>query len=190
LTYKTLVLKGSLKLPDFASVCPICKGKDCAVRHGFYMRFYFDFFLKNLLYIPVFRFLCRRKNKKFKQKNAPKTFSLLPSNLIPFRRYDAHCLLFIARKRYGEKLSLLSTALKLCGHFQPFDLNCSCSTIFSYQKLFAAPAMRLAFFLKKPHLNDVNAALLYFFSFKDKDIPKLLASFFAAHRRFLFGISS
>jgi hypothetical protein len=70
-----------LKIPDFKRACPLCGGADCAVRHGLYYRLVVD--LEGLVIerFPIPRFRCRRPGKAV-------TFSVLPSALVPRRRFS------------------------------------------------------------------------------------------------------
>jgi len=77
--------KQSYDFPDYSEQCPLCGGKDCAVRIGFYYRK--QIVLSFIVYsdVPVPRWLCRKKGH-LKVKH--RTFSLLPSALIPYHRHD------------------------------------------------------------------------------------------------------
>ena len=74
---------------DFSSLigpaCPICGNKDCYREITPYWRYameLFPAFAKKR--IPIARFLCRRR---------PRTFSLLPLQLIPYYQYTANAIL-------------------------------------------------------------------------------------------------
>jgi hypothetical protein len=77
-----------LKIPDFKSACPLCGGVGCAVRHGLYYRRVID--LEGLVIerFPIPRFRCRRCGKAA-------TFSVLPSALVPRRRFSLPLMLLI-----------------------------------------------------------------------------------------------
>jgi hypothetical protein len=65
--------------------CPICGGKNCPEFLGYYTREAVDEkgrFFKDL---PIARFKCNRKGNNIKVDH--KTFSLLPYQLIPYRKY-------------------------------------------------------------------------------------------------------
>ncbi len=72
-------------LPAFEDCCPICGGKDCPRFLGFYYREVVD---ENGTYyklFPILRFICARKGFR----NAKhRTFSLLPSQLVPYSKYS------------------------------------------------------------------------------------------------------
>jgi|1185.fasta_scaffold87915_2 hypothetical protein len=75
-----------LKIPDFKSSCPLCGCAGCAVRHGLYYRRIVD--LEGLVIerFPIPRFRCRGKAA---------TFSVLPSALVPRRRFSLPLMLLI-----------------------------------------------------------------------------------------------
>ena len=75
-----------LKIPDFKAACPLCGGAGCAVRHGLYHRLVVD--LEGLVIerFPIPRFRCRGKAA---------TFSVLPSALVPRRRFSLPLMLLI-----------------------------------------------------------------------------------------------
>jgi hypothetical protein len=73
---------------DFVSIigtsCPICGEENCYRKIPFYLRNAIDLFpeFKKAL-IPVTRFLCRKYRR---------TFSLLPTQLIPYHQYTVHAV--------------------------------------------------------------------------------------------------
>lgn len=75
-----------LKIPDFKEACPLCGGAGCAVRHGLYHRLVVD--LEGLVIerFPIPRFRCRGQAA---------TFSVLPSSLIPRRRFSLPLMLLV-----------------------------------------------------------------------------------------------
>lgn len=73
------------QFPDFSAQCPLCGGKNCAVRIGFYIRKRLVFYLRTYSDVPILRWLCRQKGP-LKAKH--RTFSLLPSALIPYHKND------------------------------------------------------------------------------------------------------
>jgi len=72
-------------LPDYRDRCPLCRGADCAVRHGLYFRSLVD--LDSCLYerFPVARFRCRRRGP---QQPQDVTFSVLPAQVVARRRFS------------------------------------------------------------------------------------------------------
>lgn len=89
--------------------CPVCRKKDCGIRRiAPYRRRVIDLlpvYREGVVYVA--RFLCREKKK---------TFSLLPVQLAPYRRYTIASILFallVAERSAGEQgLSLFSVAEK------------------------------------------------------------------------------
>ena len=62
-------------IPDYRSRCPLCGGKECAVRHGLYFRKVVGRDGELWERFPVPRFLCRRRGPG---KPTAVTFSVLP----------------------------------------------------------------------------------------------------------------
>lgn len=81
--------KETYNFPDFSDQCPLCGEKKCAVRIGFYYRKKLVFEFKTYKNVPIARWLCREKGP-LKPKH--RTFSLLPSALIPYRSHDLNLI--------------------------------------------------------------------------------------------------
>ena len=77
--------KKTYQFPDFSEQCPLCGGKNCAVRIGFYIRKRLVLYLTTYYDVPIPRWLCRQKGP-LKPKH--RTFSLLPFALIPYHNND------------------------------------------------------------------------------------------------------
>ena len=100
-------------LPDYRDRCPVCKGADCAVRHGLYFRRVVD--REGHVYeaFGVPRFLCRRRGPR---RSRPVTFSVLPAVLVPRRRFSLALLRRIVllvgegTRRLGRVLDELAAA--------------------------------------------------------------------------------
>jgi hypothetical protein len=96
---------GKWSIPDFSDECPICSGADCAKYWGTYTRrvvepmsgFSADDF-------PIMRFRCFRVGKPHVRDV---TFSLLPLELVPYRRLSVKFLLEAVLVRVKRKLSWL-----------------------------------------------------------------------------------
>jgi hypothetical protein len=71
--------------PNFSDQCSLCGGKNCAVRIGFYIRKKLVICLETYYHVPIPRWLCQKKGP-LKPKH--RTFSLLPSALIPYHKND------------------------------------------------------------------------------------------------------
>jgi hypothetical protein len=78
-------------IPDYRDCCPLCLGRDCAVRHGLYHRPVIDQDGRVYADFPVPRFKCRRKGARCP---GSVTFSVLPSQLVSRRRV---CLPLVVR---------------------------------------------------------------------------------------------
>lgn len=87
------MLNGTYEFPTYSHCCPICHGKNCCIRHGYYFRPVIDENGTFFKYFPIARYLCRRKGKA---KINHRTFSLLPWQLIPYRKQVITFLLSVA----------------------------------------------------------------------------------------------
>lgn len=101
--------------------CPICKGIGCAIYHGYYTRRVIDppsGFSEDMF--PVIRFRCRRYGKA--QVFDHKTFSLLPLQLVPYRRLSLLFMLLAVYQWLGSRVSTLrtSSAIESC-YWQHID---------------------------------------------------------------------
>ncbi len=72
-------------LPDYRDRCPLCRGSDCAVRHGLYFRRLVDVDGRTYERFPVARFRCRRRGP---DQPRDVTFSVLPAQVVPRRRFS------------------------------------------------------------------------------------------------------
>lgn len=101
-TYLNQIENGTLDFPSYSHCCPLCHGKECCIRHGYYYRQVIDesgTFFKSF---PIARYLCRRKGKA---RLKDLTFSLLPEQLIPYRKFSTAFLLAVAEFRSGHSIS-------------------------------------------------------------------------------------
>ena len=137
--------------------------------------------------IYIARYLCRRTNPDFKDKKAHKTFSLLPSGIIPYKRYDAKAALFIAEKRHGENKSFLAIVLELLEYFSPENIGIDISHIPRYLKLFNSVCLKLSFYLEYEGYFEALTVLRFL---KEKDITAYCMKFFKKTGKFLFGTPS
>lgn len=69
--------------PDYKDCCPLCHGKDCPRRHGFYYRRKAHDGIKYYEDIAIVRYLCHQTGPI---KPEHRTFSLLPIQLIPYHQ--------------------------------------------------------------------------------------------------------
>ena len=107
--YYGIFSKGKWNIPNYwDKPCEICGAVGCATYHGFYTRHAVDpmtgFSVNDF---PVMRFLCNRVGYKF--KSVHRTFSLLPSELIPFRKLSLEYMMQSVLIRVKRKLSLFKS---------------------------------------------------------------------------------
>ncbi len=100
-------------IPDFRDKCPLCGGKDCAVRHGLYFRGVVDRDGQVYEDFPVPRFRCRRRGPR---RPEAVTFSVLPAQLVPRRRLSLPLMLWLvsllgaAQRSVEQVLDALASA--------------------------------------------------------------------------------
>jgi len=94
-------LRDIIKLDiDLNKRCPLCGGEGCVQFIGYYHRCvvtkdgdsYDDF--------PIARYLCRRKGKRRVVNH--RTFSLLPRQLVPYKKYSVEFMMKQVKARYVE----------------------------------------------------------------------------------------
>jgi hypothetical protein len=106
-TYYFAFRAGQWDIPDFSEECPICGGEDCAVYWGFYTRQVIEpMGGLSVDDFPVMRFRCYRRGGTPRVSDV--TFSLLPLDLVPFRRLSlkfmvAAVLLWLQRRLSRER---------------------------------------------------------------------------------------
>ena len=101
--------------------CEICGARGCASYHGFYTRAVIEpstgFAVSDF---PVMRFLCHGVGEE--RKSNDRTFSLLPVELVPFRKLSLLYMVLSVLIRIKRKLSLLESldviAAELCTRTQ------------------------------------------------------------------------
>ena len=105
-------------LPDYRDRCPLCGGAGCAVRQGLYPRRVVDEGGRVYKAFRVPRFLCNRRGPN---RSVHVTFSVLPSLLVPRRRFSLALLIQIVElvgkstRTLGQVLDTLA-ALDQGGH--------------------------------------------------------------------------
>ena len=94
-----------LDLPfDLSDRCPLCGGKDCAEFIGYYYRGVVDEKGTYSKSFPIVRFKCNRKGGPPVVDH--KTFSLLPYQLVPYRKYSIDFIFKTLVMRYKEQRTI------------------------------------------------------------------------------------
>lgn len=91
--------------------CPLCGGRDCAVRLGVYSRTVVDWKMQEIQ-VQVARFLCRRKGPKIAKE---RSFSVVPAEVIPRRKWSMRLILHVAFW-YSDSLRTALDRLSAGGH--------------------------------------------------------------------------
>jgi hypothetical protein len=139
--YYSLVQAEKWVFPDFSDCCPICHGRDCAVRIGFYYRTAFDIFL--MVYItdlPIARYKCQRKRKPLVKDL---TFSLLPHCLIPYLKPTIPSFMDIIYDKYHHKKSTEKILDKLYMRIAVNSFNLSARSLLRYYQLFHQTVIKI-----------------------------------------------
>ena len=170
--------------PSFKHECPICGGKDCAVRIGYYYRYSISLLLGKKFLIKVARYLCQRKNPHFKDKKAHRTFSLLPTECIPYHQYDRDYLLSIAKNCYLEGKSRIDIVASLGeSSYSSFDVG----HIFGYLMIFQTTCLKLSVYFNDTSFHDPPFTIDFLSKQKLSDFIVL---FYKKSGRFVFGTPS
>jgi hypothetical protein len=106
-------------LPDYRDCCPVCSGRDCAVRHGLYYRGLVDVDGQVYERFPVVRFRCLRRGPK---QARDVTFSVLPAAVVPRRRLSLELMQWLVGRvtEGGRAISrVLDEAARLGGDSRP-----------------------------------------------------------------------
>lgn len=187
---------------QFQDCCPICGGKDCPNVLGSYHRQVVD---ENGTYykeFPIIRFKCNRKGLKTTRH---RTFSLLPSPLVPYSKYSLP-FVFKAMKEWklhGKSAKEVLDELTLMEETGVICVNPS--TLYQFEKLLITATEKILTtgFLQEIHssLNnpDEETRIRTFLGFFDERIraPSSIAYQFYLHgggyrknAAFLFGTPS
>lgn len=185
--YCASTLTGRWEFPDFSDECPICGGKECAVRHGFYGRWGYSLKDRKLLYIPVPRYLCRKKGKS-PPKSRHRTFSLLPSSLIPYHLYDVDCLVHIVRGIYQKQQTMLQAAMSLMERLSGDHTALEAAHAFRSLNVFRPACLKMNLCLQDSRFLKPAYVLEYLCGLKD--LSRYMFQFYERFKIFLFGNSS
>lgn len=143
------VQAGNFHFPNFSQKCPICHGKDCAVRIGFYFRCSLDLDsdkkIISLLLVPIVRFLCKQKQKP---KHKHRTFSLLPDTLIPYNRISLDLLMYILQLLIDRAFTIAQT-LDQIDALSPDACMMSEKTLIHILTLFEQTRIKLILFFQQ-----------------------------------------
>lgn len=151
------------------------------MRHGVYWR---NVILEGaMIRIPVARYLCRRRGKA--APGAHRTFSLLPVQSHPFKRYSSEGSYAIFKE------SLVSSLTRTLDHLAEGFSNLCISTLLQIRSLFEEAGMRLKAF---DYLDGSKATLTaQVISCLDGwygGLPGCKTDFYVRHGMFLLGTPS
>jgi len=126
--------------PDYRTDCPLCGGKNCAVRIGFYERK--KVIIDNKIYenVPIARWLCQRKGYK---KSTHKTFSLLPFQLIPYHRHGLNFIFNTVNFHHYNSSSLVQTKDFISVKGVDTDLPLENNQIHNFKHIFSQALLKL-----------------------------------------------
>ena len=123
--YYEMSRRGQWELPCFKERCPICGGRDCAVLHSYYTRRVLAPELGLDVHdFRIYRFLCRGKGSR--RVSEDRTFSLLLTQLVPYRRISLVFMVVAVLEYLMAGLSLWAVTTRIeqrfvCGEmFTPF----------------------------------------------------------------------
>jgi hypothetical protein len=127
-------------LPDYSDDCPICHGKDCAVRIGHYYRKKMILHNKTYNDVPIPRWKCRRKGHA---KISHRTFSLLPHPLVPYHQHDIDIILDTVKCINSDEHTLEDTKELVSMQGLESEILIENSQIHDFQNIFAQSFVKL-----------------------------------------------
>lgn len=141
-------------IPDFRDQCPLCGGRNCAVRHGLYYRRVLDRCGRIHERFPIPRFRCSRRGQR---EPEAVTFSVLPDQLLPRRSLSLPLMLWLLYRFVGLRASISQVLDELAALFAESSRLWfpDASIIYRSIRLFALAHRRLStskFF--RPYLLD------------------------------------
>lgn len=171
--YRQKIKTDEWKFPEFTDYCPICGGKNCAVRIGYYYRYYIDIETEVILFIAIARYKCQRIGKP---KLKDKTFSLLPYVLIPYHKFTINSYMYIWKNKLIRNKTTSEIADNVTGSFDiDNELNYEERYVKQSLRLFIQTVGKLQDFLIRNNQNidflkgkeKLKEAWMYLAAFKD-----------------------
>ena len=126
--------------PDFTDDCPLCHGKNCAVRIGFYTRK--TIVIGNTTYknVAIPRWRCSNKGQITPKH---RTFSLLPYMLIPHHKHDINLLFETVDYHTCRSRSLEDTKDFIIEQAISDDIYIENSQLYEFNTLFSQALIKL-----------------------------------------------
>ncbi len=126
--------------PDYRACCPLCGGKNCAVRIGFYKRKKVIVDYKIYEDVPIARWLCQRKGPG---KPQHKTFSLLPYPLIPYYSHGLNVIFDTVNFHHHNGTTLEQTKGFISENGVDTDIPLENNQIHNFNKIFSQALLKL-----------------------------------------------
>lgn len=126
--------------PDYRTCCPLCGGKNCAVRIGFYKRKKVIVDYKIYADVPIARWLCQRKGPG---KAQHKTFSLLPYQLIPYHRHGLNVIVDTVNFHHHNGTTLEQTKGFISSNGVDTDIPLENNHIHDFNNIFSQALLKL-----------------------------------------------
>ncbi len=126
--------------PDYGACCPLCGGKNCAVRIGFYKRKKVIVDYKIYPDVPIARWLCQRKGPG---KAQHKTFSLLPYPLIPYHRHGLNVIVDTVNFHHHNGSSFEQTKSFISSNGVDTDIPLENNHIHDFNNIFSQALLKL-----------------------------------------------
>jgi hypothetical protein len=127
--------------PDYRACCPLCGGENCAVRIGFYYRKKVIVEYKIYENVPIARWLCYRKGLG---KSQHKTFSLLPSPLIPYHRHGLNVIIDSVNFHHQHGASFEQTKTFISSNGVDTDIPLQNNHIHDFNNIFSQALLKLS----------------------------------------------
>jgi len=206
--------KVTYDFPDYSEQCPLCEGKNCAVRIGFYYRKKIVYRFKTYKNVPIARWLCQNKGH-LKAKH--RTFSLLSNALIPYHSHDLNLIFETVKHKQQQSTTFEQTKSHISDKGIETDIALENNQIHDFLQIFTSAFTKLMaipelkqrieqadyFHSSNPiitvisFINSYKSRLLTTANLKASNIEKLAFDFFFNfqttgyfERHFLFGTPS
>jgi len=132
--------KKTYEFPDYSEQCPLCGGKNCAVRIGFYNRKKLVFGFTTYNDVPIPRWLCHQKGSLIPKH---RTFSMLPHALIPYHIHDLNLMLETMKYQHQTEVTFEQTKSFISDKGLNTDISLENNQIHDFQQIFTTAFTKL-----------------------------------------------
>lgn len=138
-----MIIDGQLERPSFRDQCPCCDRPECAEFHGYYRRGVVTAEGLRIADFPVLRYICRAPRLKPGQH---RTFSLLPAQLIPYRRPSQDFLVAAMKTFLASRQTVAQRLDMICEQFPEGSVceNIGTSHLWDFSRLLLETTQKMS----------------------------------------------